>query len=375
MKASSNAQQQEGSTAQASEPRLREAIASIPELLRPARPSIPKGLGYFALDLALYLVSLWGMISGGVWLYLPSLVLNVFSIGGLFIVAHDCCHGSLFGNKSAVRRMLSYIVGQSAMLTGAHMYQVWEYGHNRVHHGHTTKQSFDFVWHPVTPQQYQQLGRLGRWWHRLCWSPFGHGLYYLVHIWIGKMWAFRGLRDGALKWRMTRDKLIVAAYLSVVAVLFFRYLGFWAWARAVLVPFLIWNHYIGFVVYVQHIHEMVIWRVRRSWTPFKGQVEGTVSFRFPSVLNFFSHNIFVHTPHHVDMRIPFYYLPKAMAALREQYSGYVIEHPFRLREYLRTVRQCKLFDFELGCWFESLKTHQMALAHTRPDAALQLGDL
>ncbi len=377
MKVLSEVHPQSSPAAQAApvkEPALRSVIESIPERFRPLKPSIPKGLAYFALDVALYLVSLWGMISGGVWLYLPSLVLNVFSIGGLFIVAHDCCHGSLFGNKSSFRRALAYFVGQSAMLTGGHMYQVWEYGHNRVHHGHTVKQEFDFVWHPVTPEQYQKLGLFGRWWHRLCWSPVGHGLYYFIHIWIGKMWVFRAAKDRAMSWRVTRDKIIVGVYLVTVAGLFFWFLGFWAWVRAIAVPFVLWNHYIGFVVYVQHIHEMVIWRVRRAWTPFRGQVEGTVTFRFPSIINFLSHNIFVHTPHHVDMRIPFYYLPKAMTSLRERYSSYIIEHPFKLREYLSTTRQCKMFDFELGRWFESVQAYRLALARERREGVLQLVD-
>lgn len=341
---------------------LRDVIASIPEDLRPARPSIARGLLYFALDCALYLGSLWVLVYGGPWLYLPALAVNVLSIGGLFIIAHDCCHGSYFGVKSRLRRTLAYIIGQGAMLTGGHMYQVWDYGHNRVHHGHTVKAEFDFVWHPVTPDQYAALGPLRRLWHQVCWSPVGHGIYYFFHIWIGKMWAFSGRKESGMRLRCLRDKALVAAYMIGVAALFIGYFGFWTWFKAIVVPFLLWNHYIGFVVYVQHIHEMVVWRLRSAWTPFRGQVEGTVTFMFPKVIQFLSHNIFVHTPHHVDMRIPFYNLPRALRSMKERYSGSIIEHPFRLREYLRTAAQCKMFDFERAQWFRSLKAYKLACA-------------
>lgn len=349
------------------EPNLREVINNIPDDYRPPRPSVMKGMLYYVFDIALYLGSLAGMIYGGPWLYLPCLIVNVLSIGALFIVAHDCCHGSIFGVKTRLRRSLAYLVGQSAMLTGGHMWEVWGFGHNRVHHGHTVKAEFDFVWHPVTPQQYAAMNPLAKLWHNFCWSPLGHGAYYLVHVWIGKMWAFKGTGDRAMRLRVLRDKALVAVYHLAVAVLVVSLFGWWVWVKAIVVPFLLWHHYIGFVVYVQHIHEMVVWRVRQAWTPFRGQVEGTVTFVFPKVINFLSHNIFIHTPHHVDMRIPFYHLPRAMDAMRQRYSDYMIEHPFRLSEYLRSTRLCKFFDFELSCWFNDLNAWKLARqAEQRP---------
>jgi acyl-lipid omega-6 desaturase (Delta-12 desaturase) len=30
----------------------------------------------------------------------------------------------------------------------AHVEAAWDLGHNRIHHGYTTRQGFDFVWHP-----------------------------------------------------------------------------------------------------------------------------------------------------------------------------------------------------------------------------------
>jgi omega-6 fatty acid desaturase (delta-12 desaturase) len=67
-------------------------------------------------------------------------------------------------------------------------------------------------------------------------------------------------------------------------------------------------------------------------------------------MSVFFHNIFVHVPHHVDMRIPFYELPRAAKAIRDAFPDAVRERRFSMREYLRTTRRCKLYDFERGTW-------------------------
>jgi omega-6 fatty acid desaturase (delta-12 desaturase) len=64
----------------------------------------------------------------------------------------------------------------------------------------------------------------------------------------------------------------------------------------------------------------------------------------------FFHNIFEHVPHHVDMRIPFYELPRAAKAIRDAFPETVSEQRFTIRGYLRTTRRCKLYDFERGLW-------------------------
>jgi omega-6 fatty acid desaturase (delta-12 desaturase) len=79
-------------------------------------------------------------------------------------------------------------------------------------------------------------------------------------------------------------------------------------------------------------------------------MEGTTILRTPRWMNVFFHHIFVHVPHHVDMRIPFYGLPSAAKAIRDAYPETVIERRFSFRRYVRTTRHCKLYDFEQGTW-------------------------
>jgi omega-6 fatty acid desaturase (delta-12 desaturase) len=82
-----------------------------------------------------------------------------------------------------------------------------------------------------------------------------------------------------------------------------------------------------------------------------GQLDGTTVLRINPVIDYlFFHSIFVHMPHHVDMRIPCYHLNAAAEAIEAAFPGRVIDRRFHLRDYFAATRRCKLQDFETGEW-------------------------
>ncbi len=279
-------------------------------------------------------------------------ILSGMAISGLFILGHDAAHETLF--KS---RRLNYVLGQMAMLPSLHLYEAWVFGHNRVHHGHTTREIMDYVWHPVTPEQYSALSPSERFWHKVKWSWLGAGIYYGHEIWWNKMLRFEASEKQAPKFR--RDRIVVGSF-AVVASLVALVGGYsaygsmagalWMWTKTLAIPFVAFTYSIGFAVYVHHIAPDIRWHRRREWNKFKGQIEGTTILHIPSFLNFFYHNIFLHVAHHVDMRIPFYHLPQANQVIRDNFADVVRERDFRIADYLHTTRTCKLFDFETGRW-------------------------
>ncbi len=332
-------------------PSISDVIARLPADVyeNPTR----RGLLYAARDWLVYAGCVAGLIWVDAWWALvPLWVLTGLVIAGLFIIGHDAAHGALFRSPR-----LCYVVGQVCMLPSLHVYEAWVYGHNRVHHGHTVKQTMDYVWHPVSPQEYRAMGPLQRLAHRIKWSALGAGIYYGWDIWWRKMMRFdapRKIRDDVV-----RDRRIVVAYALVVSAALlaggaWRYgdLGgaLWMWTKVFAVPFVLWNYVIGFSVYVHHIDESIAWYGRDVWDRFKGQMEGTTILHMPRWSNFFFHNIFLHVPHHVDMRIPFYQLPRATDAIVEHYGDTVRERTYRPGDYLRATRACKLFDFESRRW-------------------------
>src|SRR5262249_870610 len=64
------------------------------------------------------------------------------------------------------------------------------------------------------------------------------------------------------------------------------------------------------------------------------------------------HNIMEHTAHHVDPRIPLYNLENAQKDLEKAYASDVIVFPFTVGGYLKSLRTCRLFDYENHRWLD-----------------------
>jgi len=312
-----------------------------------------KGMSYFARDAVIYLATIAALIFVANPFADAALdVLAILAVTGLFVVAHDSAHGALFNTKRK-----NSIIGHVAMLPSWHVFEAWVLGHNRIHHAFTVRQGYDFVWHPVTAEEYAALSRWSKVMHRIEWSWWGAGFYYLKEVWWHKMIAFAP----PARWvkAIRRDRLMTATFILVMAV----GLALTAWARthsvgamvwlilrAEVVPFLGFIWMIGSVVHVHHVAPDIRWWKRNDWNKFKGQMEGTTVLRVPKGVNFFFHWIMIHSPHHVDMRIPMYNLEMAAEAIEKHYPDVVHDAPLRFRDFRRNTRACKLYDFEEGRW-------------------------
>ena len=309
--------------------------------------STARGLFLFGRDLIMYFLIIAGLLSTDNWLLLfPLWALSGIVVASLFVIGHDAAHKALFDS-----RRLNAVVARVAMLPSLHATELWIFGHNRVHHGHTLREGFDFVWHPVTAEQYRSMSRLARARHRFEWGPFGAGAYYVREVWWNKM--VRYLPHNRWRKPMRRDKLLVTSFLVTtlaVLLLISGTSGICLWVKVVILPFVLFCQTIGWVVYVHHIAPDIRWWSRHEWNRFHGQMEGTTILNGPPGWDFFFHWIMVHVPHHVDMSIPCYHLPEAARAISAAFPETVKEQPIRLRDYLASVRQCKVHDFDTGTW-------------------------
>lgn len=313
-----------------------------------------KGLYYFVKDVILFGIIFTVLWNVNEWYFvLPLWILAGFSISSLFIIGHDACHGALFKNEK-----LAHFIGQLAMLPSFHAYSHWAFGHNKVHHGHTIRWGADFVWHPTSPEEYKKLSFFGKAMHKLYWSPLGAGFYYGIVIWWKSMMMHASPLGDGLK-----DKISVILFSSFVSVFSFYYgglngtgwdamTGLWMLTKMVIVPFIIWNYTIGITVYVHHINDKIEWRERTNWSPFHGQVLGTVNYHIPALTNIFFHDIFVHMPHHVHMKIPFYHLNDALQEIKNSFGQYVIERKSVIGDYLSATKNCKLYDVQHKKWLK-----------------------
>ncbi|MEY4596661.1 MAG: hypothetical protein RLZZ506_1081, partial [Bacteroidota bacterium] len=149
-------------------------------------------------------------------------------------------------------------------------YSLWEVGHNVVHHGQTNLKGFDFVWAPLSLEEYNKLTPAEKALERHYRSGWGPALYYMLEIWWKKMFfpskkAMPATRPAffwdnvlvsafALIWV---GALVVAAIQTNQSILLTVIMGF-------LIPFFFWNAMIGFVVYVHHTHPSVSWYSDKS---------------------------------------------------------------------------------------------------------------
>ncbi len=313
------------------------------------------GLAIFARDAAIYFAALALLIqtTSLCWAVVGWIV-AANAISALFVLGHDAAHGALFRSRA-----LNYLVGQLAMLPSLHAFSVWAYGHNRIHHAFSCCRDLDFVWHPNSPAEFAGMSGWRRWRHRLEWSAFGAGIYYARAMWWGKI--VRGAPPRGMGGSFLRDRTIVAGFAlvfgGVMAAIGWRIEptlqgSAWMVGKTFVLPWLLWNAMIGWAIYIQHIHPHIAWMERRQWNREKGWVEGTTNYQVPKVVNLIWHNIFDHTAHHLDPRIPFYRLPAATAALRCARGELTELAPYRLRDYVEVTRRCKLFDFDRGVWVD-----------------------
>ena len=292
------------------------------------------------------------VFSRNVALQLFAAVLTGFVIARLFILGHDACHQSLTRH-----RPLNRWLGRLLFLPSLTPYSLWEVGHNVVHHGYTNLRGVDFVWQPLTLDEYRALS-----WHRRLleavyrsgWAPW---LYYLVEIWWQRMLFPSRRHMPTRRTVFMADGLLVTAFAGAwiagligIASATDRS-AWWLVTVGFVLPFLVWNGMIGFVVYVHHTHTRVAWHEdKRAWAAAQPFVSTTVHLTFRSPMGAALHHIMEHTAHHVDMSVPLYRLKTAQRLLEDRLRGHIVVQPFSWRWYADTARRCKLYDFQQGCW-------------------------
>lgn len=330
---------------------LKPALRSIPRtcLERPTRKGVflvTKAVGLWVVSLAVLFATDNPLLVLAGWIFAS------LALAGMFVVGHDAAHGSLFDSKK-----VNTWVGRLLFLPELHSYEAWLLGHNRLHHGHTVRDQMDFVWLPSTHDEYQAMSAWKKFQHRIEWGPFGSGFYYTRNVWFNKMVSFtpperyRDKIKNDMRVVMFFGALSLAAFFILGVSSYGSFIGgLWLIIKVIGVPWFGFMTIIGWTVYVQHISPSIKWWPRNQWDSFKGQIEGTTVLRCQPIINWlFFHNIFVHVPHHVDMRIPCYNLDVAADALMEAFPE--IKHDkLRLRDYISTTRTCKLYDFNDHMW-------------------------
>jgi omega-6 fatty acid desaturase (delta-12 desaturase) len=331
-------------------------------------PSKLAPFAVLAFDLAVFAGgSALVLLAGSFALKLVGTICVTAGIVRLFMIGHDACHGSFFPSAK-----LNAVFGRIAFLPSMTAFSLWEVGHNTAHHGFNNLKGRDQVWAPLSKAEFDAYPRHRRALERLYRSGFGWGAYYMVEMWWKKLFFASREEIGSSRRKYKLDSLLVTAG----AVLWLGLVSAAAYATdqslallvvlAVVVPFLLWNATIGFVVYLHHTHPGIAWfKNRQEWQRNRAYLTATARVRFPFGIDRLMHGIMEHNAHHLNPGIPMFRLRAAQRVLQDKFPG-LCDYRLNWRTYMDSVRRCKLYDFTEHAWldFRGQVTARVELAAT-----------
>lgn len=240
------------------------------------------------------------------WLAAPLAVLAAGFVVRIFIIFHDCGHGSFFKSRRA-NDIVGFITGVLTLTPYYH----WRWEHN-IHHassGHLDKRGTGDIL-TLTVQEYLESSRWKRFSYRLARNPFILFIVAPLYLFLIRQRfpsAKANKRERHSVYWMNLAIFGLATGLTLIFGL-----------KTYLLIQLIITGTAGaagvWLFYVQHQFDGVYWERGEDWDYTKAALEGSSFYKLPKVLQWFSGNIGYHHIHHLSARIPNYNLERCHKA-------------------------------------------------------------
>jgi omega-6 fatty acid desaturase (delta-12 desaturase) len=279
-------------------------------LARYRDPILSRSLREIALTLAPFAalwVAMWALLHVSYWLTLALAAPAAGFLVRLFMIQHDCGHGSLFRHRA-----INDWVGRLCGVLTLTPYDYWKRTH-AAHHadsGNLDRRGMGDIT-TLTVREYQGLNWRGRLGYRLYRHPlvmFGVGPSYLFLL---QHRAPLGLMRGA-GWKPWLSTMATNAGIAAVVALMIWLIGPFAFLM-IHGPIFMLAASIGvWLFYVQHQFEDTRWAREAEWSLPEAALHGSSYYDLPIVLRWFSANIGVHHVHHLASRVPFYRLREVL---------------------------------------------------------------
>jgi omega-6 fatty acid desaturase (delta-12 desaturase) len=245
-------------------------------------------------------------LSVGYWLTLILAIPTACFVMRLFLIQHDCGHGSFFKSQK-VADFVGFWLGVATLTP----YRYWRKTH-AYHHAHSGDLGFRGLGDvdTITVAEYYEQPFLGRLRYRIYRHPFVllavGGLFVFVvkhrYPWdIPRRWK----REWASVWKTNLALVAILALLSLT-------IGLKA-AVLVHLPVMTLTGTIGvWLFYVQHQFEDTYWEEHADWSYFDAGLQGSSHLVLPKPLQWITASIGIHHVHHISARIPNYRLQQCL---------------------------------------------------------------
>ena len=251
----------------------------------------------------------------------------------VFILFHDCCHGSFFASRRA-NTILGYLTGVLTFTP----FEDWRRKHNRHHvtAGDLDRRGVGDIW-TMTTEEYLAAPLRKRLAYRFYRNPF-------ILLGPGSVLLFLFLNRFRSKGAGKRERASVGytnlALLLIVGVASWT-IGLQAYLLIQLPVILIAGVLGSWLFYVQHQFENAYWIRHDSWDPFRVALEGSSYLKLPKILQWFTGNIGLHHIHHVRPSIPNYHLQQC----HDEVPAFHAVEAITLKKSFRCL-QLALYDVE-----------------------------
>lgn len=313
---------------------------------RPFQASIPRRSvvqlltsfgGFFATCGAMYLC-----LTLSWWVALSLSLLAAGFLVRIFIIQHDCGHGSFFRSRWA-----NDLIGVTCSLLTLTPYAFWRRQHAR-HHGswnnldRRAASGLDIYSSCMTVAEYDSLSRWRRAIVRVANHPIVANVILPPAVFI---LLYRTPFDAARNWRRERyavylTNLALAALIGLLGLV----LGY-GHVAVVQLPVMACASIVGVWLFaVQHRFEGALWTAEGNWDFATASLRGTSHLHLPRILQWFTGNIGFHHVHHLNPRIPNYRLEEC----HRTNVGFHATPQLTLGRALRALRYT-LWDADRGC--------------------------
>jgi len=288
----------------------------------------------------------------GYWLTLLLVVAMSGFMTRLFIIFHDCCHGSFFKTPRA-NDLMGLVLGVFVFTP----YFEWKHDH-AIHHataGDLDRRGIGDVY-TMTVEEYMASPWYKKFGYRFLRNPLFLFTIsaFIVFVVLHRFWRLEAGRREKNSVVWTNIALVAAAGWIMLMI------G-WQSFLLIQVPLMLIVSSAGvWLFYVQHNFEPTYWERHANWEFFNAGMDGSSFYKLPKLLQWVTGNIGFHHIHHLSPKIPNYKLEEC----HNENPPFQIE-PLTFRESLKSL-YFRLWDEKekmLVGW-EVLKKYRMQNMNT-----------